>query len=165
MASIAGMFSTMTISSCSQAGFLSGSRLGVECARRQQAAAPQPLIIEAAHKKGAGSTTNGRDSNAQRLGVKLYGGEECQPGCIIVRQRGTKVHPGNNVGMGKDHTLYALIDGVVAFEYVSSSQKKVSVYPRVEVESNENSRKARKRAYHQAKREAERAEKEACACC
>lgn len=81
-----------------------------------------------AHKKGTGSTRNGRDSNAQRLGVKRYGGQAVIAGNIIVRQRGTKYHPGNNVGIGKDDTLFALIDGVVTFERKGKSRKKVSVY-------------------------------------
>lgn len=82
-----------------------------------------------AHKKGTGSTRNGRDSNAQRLGVKRYGGQTVRAGNILVRQRGTKMHPGNNVGIGKDDTLFALIDGVVQFERKGKSRKKVSVYP------------------------------------
>lgn len=82
-----------------------------------------------AHKKGTGSTRNGRDSNAQRLGVKRYGGQTVTAGSIIVRQRGTSVHPGNNVGRGSDDTLYSLIDGVVKFEYKTRSRRKVSVYP------------------------------------
>ena len=81
-----------------------------------------------AHKKGTGSTRNGRDSNAQRLGVKRYGGQAVRAGNIIVRQRGTKYHPGNNVGIGKDDTIYALIDGVVNFERKGKNRKKVSVY-------------------------------------
>jgi large subunit ribosomal protein L27 len=82
-----------------------------------------------AHKKGTGSTRNGRDSRAQRLGVKRYGGETVRAGNILIRQRGTRVHPGNNVGIGKDDTLFALIDGVVKFEYKTRSRRKVSVYP------------------------------------
>ncbi len=82
-----------------------------------------------AHKKGQGSTQNNRDSAGRRLGVKKYGGESVIPGNIIIRQRGTKVHPGNGVGMGKDHTIYALIEGVVKFENKSRSQKRVSVVP------------------------------------
>ncbi|MBD2137262.1 50S ribosomal protein L27 [Anabaena sp. FACHB-1237] len=82
-----------------------------------------------AHKKGTGSTRNGRDSNAQRLGVKRYGGQTVRAGNILVRQRGTKVHPGNNVGIGSDDTLFALVDGVVSFERKGKSKKKVSVYP------------------------------------
>ena len=81
-----------------------------------------------AHKKGTGSTRNGRDSNAKRLGVKKYGGETVVAGNIIMRQRGTKIHPGNNVGRGKDDTLFALIDGTVQFERRGKSGKKVSVY-------------------------------------
>ncbi|HBE20151.1 MAG TPA: 50S ribosomal protein L27 [Cyanobacteria bacterium UBA11149] len=82
-----------------------------------------------AHKKGTGSTRNGRDSNAQRLGVKRFGGEVVKSGNILVRQRGTKFHPGNNVGLGKDYTLFALIDGIVTFERKGKNRKKVSVYP------------------------------------
>jgi len=81
-----------------------------------------------AHKKGTGSTRNGRDSNAQRLGVKRYGSEKVRAGNILVRQRGTKYHPGNNVGIGKDDTLFALIDGIVAFERKGKTRQKVSVY-------------------------------------
>ncbi len=80
-----------------------------------------------AHKKGQGSTQNNRDSAGRRLGVKKFGGEAVIPGNIIIRQRGTKVHPGNGVGMGKDHTIFALIEGVVKFENRSTSQKRVSV--------------------------------------
>jgi large subunit ribosomal protein L27 len=82
-----------------------------------------------AHKKGTGSTRNGRDSNSKRLGVKLYGGQVAKSGNILVRQRGTKIHPGNNVGRGKDDTLFALIDGIVTFENKDRRRKKVSVYP------------------------------------
>ena len=80
-----------------------------------------------AHKKGGGSSKNGRDSNAQRLGVKKYSGEKVLAGNIIVRQRGTKVHPGTNVGIGDDDTLFAKKDGVVKFERVGKDKKKVSV--------------------------------------
>lgn len=84
-----------------------------------------------AHKKGAGSSKNGRDSNAKRLGVKRFGGEYVIPGNIIVRQRGTKFHPGENVGIGKDHTLFATAEGVVVFERMRgrSGQKQVRVMP------------------------------------
>jgi len=82
-----------------------------------------------AHKKGQGSTQNNRDSAGRRLGVKKYGGEKVIPGNIIIRQRGTKVHPGNGVGMGKDHTIFAVVEGVVKFENKSRSQKRVSVVP------------------------------------
>ncbi|MCG8617256.1 MAG: 50S ribosomal protein L27 [Desulfobacterales bacterium] len=80
------------------------------------------------HKKAAGSSKNGRDSNAQRRGVKKFGGEAVVAGNIIVRQVGTKIHPGNNVGMGKDYTLFALTDGVVTYERKGRDRKKVSVY-------------------------------------
>jgi large subunit ribosomal protein L27 len=79
------------------------------------------------HKKAGGSSKNGRDSNSQRRGVKRFGGENVRAGNILVRQLGTKFHPGNNVGLGKDYTLFAKIDGVVAFES-SQKRKKVSVY-------------------------------------
>jgi large subunit ribosomal protein L27 len=82
-----------------------------------------------AHKKGQGSTRNGRDSESKRLGVKCFGGESVRAGNIIIRQRGTKVHPGANVGLGKDHTIFALIDGHVKFERKGRTRKKVSVYP------------------------------------
>lgn len=84
-----------------------------------------------AHKKGGGSSRNGRDSNAQRLGVKRFGGEFVIPGNIIVRQRGTKFHPGVNVGIGKDHTLFATAEGFVVFERMRgrNGQKRICVYP------------------------------------
>ena len=84
-----------------------------------------------AHKKGVGSSRNGRDSQGRRLGVKAFGGQPVSAGSIIVRQRGTIFHPGNNVGVGKDYTLFALIDGVVAFERKGKTRKKISVYPQV----------------------------------
>ena len=83
-----------------------------------------------AHKKGLGSSRNGRDSNAKRLGVKAYGGERVTAGAIIVRQRGTVVHPGQNVGVGRDHTLYARVDGQVEFKVSGANNKQtVSVRP------------------------------------
>jgi len=81
-----------------------------------------------AHKKGGGSTRLGRDSQSKRLGVKRYAGQKVNAGTILVRQRGTRIHPGNNVGVGRDYTLYALIDGVVKFEPTSNNRRKVSVY-------------------------------------
>jgi len=81
-----------------------------------------------AHKKGQGSSRNGRDSNAQRRGVKVFGGQVITAGAIIVRQLGTRIHPGKNVGLGKDYTLYSLIDGVVKYERLDKTRKKVSVY-------------------------------------
>jgi len=81
-----------------------------------------------AHKKGAGRTHNGRDSQSKRLGVKRYAGETVSAGSILVRQRGTYIHPGSNVGVGRDYTLYALIDGSVKFEQASKTRRKVSVY-------------------------------------
>jgi large subunit ribosomal protein L27 len=82
-----------------------------------------------AHKKAGGSSRNGRDSAGQRRGVKKYGGEVVRAGNIIVRQLGTKFHAGENVGVGKDYTLFALADGVVKFEHINKQRKKVSVYP------------------------------------
>ncbi len=82
-----------------------------------------------AHKKGVGSSRNGRDSNAQRLGIKRFGGQSVKAGSILVRQRGTKFHPGSNVGKGSDDTLFALVDGVVSFERKDRDRLKISVYP------------------------------------
>ena len=82
-----------------------------------------------AHKKGVGSSKNGRESASKRLGVKIYGGQSCKAGNIIVRQRGTEFHPGNNIGMGKDHTLFALVDGTVNFKVGREDKRIVSVIP------------------------------------
>ena len=82
-----------------------------------------------AHKKAGGSSRNGRDSAGQRLGCKKFGGETVKAGNIIYRQHGTSIHPGNNVGCGKDYTLFALVDGIVQFERMGRDRKKVSVYP------------------------------------
>jgi large subunit ribosomal protein L27 len=82
-----------------------------------------------AHKKGAGSTRNGRDSNSQRRGVKVYGGEKVTAGSVLVRQVGTSIHAGRNVGVGSDFTLFALVDGVVKYEWRSRLTRKVSVVP------------------------------------
>lgn len=82
-----------------------------------------------AHKKGVGSSRNGRDSKPKMLGVKRFGGEVVRPGTIIVRQRGTRFHPGNNVGLGKDFTIFSLIDGEVKFEAMDRNRKRISVYP------------------------------------
>jgi large subunit ribosomal protein L27 len=82
-----------------------------------------------AHKKGQGSTQNNRDSAGRRLGVKKFGGEFVRAGNIIIRQRGTKTHPGNNVGLGNDHTIFALVDGYVKFERKDKKRKQVSVIP------------------------------------
>lgn len=81
-----------------------------------------------AHKKAGGSSRLGRDSQAKRLGVKRFAGQQVNAGTILVRQRGTRIHPGDNVGVGKDYTIYALIDGVVKFEPTSNNRRKVSVY-------------------------------------
>jgi large subunit ribosomal protein L27 len=81
-----------------------------------------------AHKKGGGRTKNGRDSQGKRLGVKRYAGETVNAGTIIVRQRGTRIHPGTNVGVGRDYTLFAMIDGIVKFEPAGNNRRKVSVY-------------------------------------
>ncbi len=81
-----------------------------------------------AHKKGAGRTRNGRDSQSKRLGVKRYAGDTVNAGTILVRQRGTRIYPGNNVGVGRDYTLFALVDGIVKFEPATKNRRKVSVY-------------------------------------
>ena len=85
-----------------------------------------------AHKKGVGSSKNGRESESKRLGVKIWGGQACTAGNILVRQRGTQHHPGLNVGMGKDHTLFALIDGEVVFQKKQKNRSYVSVAPKAE---------------------------------
>jgi large subunit ribosomal protein L27 len=113
-------------------GRLNGARRGLHCIFGRLCY-NGPAMFEFdlqlfASKKGAGSTRNGRDSNAQRLGVKRFGGERVIAGNILVRQRGTKFYPGSNVGIGRDHTLYALVDGVVAFNS-RSDRKHVSVVP------------------------------------
>ena len=82
-----------------------------------------------AHKKGVGSSKNGRESHSKRLGVKIFGGETCKAGNIIVRQRGTEFHPGNNMGMGKDHTLFAVVDGTVSFKVTKEDRRYVSIIP------------------------------------
>ncbi|MEC7748786.1 MAG: 50S ribosomal protein L27 [Chloroflexota bacterium] len=82
-----------------------------------------------AHKKAGGSTNHGRDSNSKRLGVKRYGGERVTSGSIIVRQRGTRIKPGTNVGLGRDYTIFAVIDGEVKFEWAAKGRRRVSVYP------------------------------------
>ncbi len=82
-----------------------------------------------AHKKAGGSTSNGRDSNAKRLGVKRYGGEKVTSGSILIRQRGTKILAGTNVGLGRDHTLFAMTDGEVKYEWAHKGKRRVSVYP------------------------------------
>ncbi len=81
-----------------------------------------------AHKKAGGTSRYGRDSQSKRLGVKRYAGQQVNAGTILVRQRGTRIHPGNNVGVGKDYTLFALIDGIVKYEPTSNNRRKVSVY-------------------------------------
>ncbi|OMO99461.1 Ribosomal protein L27 [Corchorus olitorius] len=126
--SLVGAFRGLSLSSSSTSSFLKGEvglipkTASVSFPRKS----PFPLTIESAHKKGAGSTKNGRDSKGQRLGVKIYGDQAAKPGAIIVRQRGTKFHPGKNVGLGKDHTIYALIDGLVKFEKFGPDRKKVN---------------------------------------
>ena len=88
-----------------------------------------------AHKKGVGSSKNGRESQSKRLGVKIFGGEICKAGNIIVRQRATEFHPGNNIGMGKDHTLFALVDGTVQFKVGKEDRRSVSIIPTENVEA------------------------------
>lgn len=105
-----------------------------------------------AHHVGQGSTRNGRDSESKRLGVKRADGQFVPAGNILVRQRGTKIHPGTNVGLGKDYTLFALVDGTVKFERLGKDKKKVSVYPVVE-EKKETKPKAKTKAKVEAKAE------------
>jgi large subunit ribosomal protein L27 len=88
-----------------------------------------------AHKKGAGSTRNGRSSNSQRRGTKVYGGEKVTAGSVLVRQVGSSIHAGKNVGLGSDYTLFALVDGVVKYEWRTRTQRKVSVYPEAQAQA------------------------------
>ena len=97
-----------------------------------------------AHKKGEGSTANGRDSHAQRLGVKVYGGDAVIPGNIIVRQRGTKFHPGNGVGIGKDHTLFAMAEGIVEFRRKKNERCYVNILPVQDTVVEEKPKRTRK---------------------
>ncbi|KAM0947092.1 putative ribosomal protein L27 [Dioscorea sansibarensis] len=163
---LAGAFKGLSLNSSSFSssssyftGGLSFAPLNLRCARPLSTSFT-PLTIESAHKKGAGSTKNGRDSRGKRLGVKIYGDQIAKPGAIIVRQRGTKFHPGKNVGLGKDHTIFSLIDGLVKFEKFGPDRKKISVYPRIEQPENPNSYKARKREYFRLQRERKKARTE-----
>ncbi|OAY84206.1 50S ribosomal protein L27, chloroplastic [Ananas comosus] len=164
-APLVGAFKGLSLSS-SSSSYLRGDLGALPLFGRSDAGAVSfpvrfpPLTIESAHKKGAGSTKNGRDSRGKRLGVKIYGDQLAQPGAIIVRQRGTKFHPGKNVGLGKDHTIFSLIDGLVKFEKFGPDKKKVSVYPRIEQPENPNSYKARKREYFRLQREKRKARME-----
>ncbi|KAL0381823.1 UNVERIFIED_CONTAM: 50S ribosomal protein L27, chloroplastic [Sesamum angustifolium] len=157
--SLAGAFKGLSIGSSS---FLRGDLGSIHVGKTVSISFPikPPLTIESAHKKGAGSTKNGRDSPGQRLGVKIFGDQVAKPGSIIVRQRGTKFHPGKNVGLGKDHTIFSLIDGLVKFEKFGPDRKKVSVYPRVVQPENPNSYRARKRESFRLQRERRRARRE-----
>ena len=125
-----------------------GARVAAPVSLPLRVAAPQGLSIEAAHKKGAGSTKNGRDSRSQRRGVKVYGDQPVKSGGIIMRQVGNTWHAGNNVGQGKDYTLFALNEGVVKFETIKG-RKCISVYeaPPVVLPA-EGTRKAKRRAMY-----------------
>ncbi|XP_057458486.1 50S ribosomal protein L27, chloroplastic [Lotus japonicus] len=159
---IATAFKGLSLSSSSSSSFFTGSS---SLRPTSLVWAPQtrttPLTIQNAHKKGAGSTKNGRDSESKRLGVKIYGDQVAKPGSIIVRQRGTKFHAGKNVGLGKDYTIFSLIDGVVKFEKYGPDRKKISVYPREIPVENPNSYRARKREYFKMRREKKKARQEA----
>ncbi|KAL3697600.1 hypothetical protein R1sor_011676 [Riccia sorocarpa] len=160
MATLAGSMKGLSLSSSSSSSFMTGetSELCPKFVPCISPAVAQPLTIEAAHKKGAGSTKNGRDSIAKRLGVKIYGDQPAKPGCIIVRQRGTKFHPGKNVGIGRDYTIFSLIDGLVKFEKLGADRKQISVYPITEEKvENPNSRRVKRREEFRAKREKRKA--------
>ncbi|KAI6700851.1 hypothetical protein NL676_015175 [Syzygium grande] len=166
--SLMGSFRGLSLRPSSSASFARGGHLGpvdAAAASSSKLSVSCPVkfpatTIECAHKKGAGSTKNGRDSKGQRLGVKIYGDQAAKPGAIIVRQRGTKFHPGKNVGLGKDHTIFSLIDGLVKFEKFGPDKKKISVYPREVQPVNPNSYRARKREYFRMQRERKKARKE-----
>ncbi|KAI3793870.1 hypothetical protein L1987_36493 [Smallanthus sonchifolius] len=159
---LVGAFKGLSFGSSSSSSFFKGDFGSVPMARKISISMPArtPLTIQNAHKKGAGSTKNGRDSRGQRLGVKIYGDQVAKPGAIIIRQRGTKVHPGKNVGIGKDHTIFSLIDGLVKFEKFGPDRKKVSVYPREVQPENPNSYRNRKRESFRLQRERRKARKE-----
>ncbi|XP_027342337.1 50S ribosomal protein L27, chloroplastic isoform X2 [Abrus precatorius] len=149
------------LSMSSSSSFFAGSSLRAAPSTLVSLPPRCPLTIQNAHKKGAGSTKNGRDSQSKRLGVKIYGDQVAKPGSIIVRQRGTKFHAGKNVGLGKDYTIFSLIDGVVKFEKYGPDRKKVSVYPREVQPENPNSYRARKREYFRMRRERKKAKQAA----
>ncbi|KAL3813899.1 hypothetical protein ACJIZ3_015167 [Penstemon smallii] len=158
-----GAFNGLSIGSSSASSFFKGDFGSINVGQTVSVSFPlkSPLTIESAHKKGAGSTKNGRDSPGQRLGVKIYGDQAAKAGSIIVRQRGTKFHPGKNVGLGRDHTLFSLIDGLVKFEkFGPDHKKKVSVYPREVQPENPNSYRARKRESFRLQRERRKARRE-----
>ncbi|XP_008801675.4 50S ribosomal protein L27, chloroplastic [Phoenix dactylifera] len=159
---LVGAFKGFSLASSSSSSYLKGDLGSLSLRRGASISFPlrAPLTIESAHKKGAGSTKNGRDSRGKRLGVKIYGDQVAQPGAIIVRQRGTKFHPGKNVGLGRDHTIFSLIDGLVKFEKFGPDKKKISVYPRIEQPENPNSYRAKKREYFRLQRERKKAKKE-----
>ncbi|KAK9925524.1 hypothetical protein M0R45_033846 [Rubus argutus] len=160
---LVGAFRGMSLSSTSSSSFFRGDLGSVQLGPKLSLSTnPRrlPLTIQNAHKKGAGSTKNGRDSKGQRLGVKIYGDQVAKPGSIIIRQRGTKFHAGKNVGLGKDHTIFSLIDGLVKFEKFGPDRKKVSVYPRVVQPENPNSYRVRKRENFRLQREKKKARKE-----
>ncbi|GLU18769.1 hypothetical protein SLE2022_350530 [Rubroshorea leprosula] len=162
---LVGAFGGLSVSSSSSSSFFKGDGRPIIVRSRTTSVlfphrSPFPLTIESAHKKGSGSTKNGRDSRGQRLGVKIFGDQLAKPGAIIVRQRGTKFHPGKNVGLGKDYTIFSLIDGLVKFEKFGPDKKKVSVYPREVQPENPNSYRARKREYFRMRRERKKAKQE-----
>ncbi|XP_059640515.1 large ribosomal subunit protein bL27c [Cornus florida] len=159
---LVGALSGLSLSSSSSSSFFKGDFGSINVGHKASVSFPLqfPLTIESAHKKGAGSTKNGRDSKGQRLGVKIYGDQVAKPGAIIIRQRGTKFHPGKNVGLGKDHTIFSLIDGLVKFEKYGPDRKKVSVYPRVVQPENPNSYRVRKRESFRLQRERRKARRE-----
>lgn len=156
---LVGALKGLSLSSSSSSFFNGDSSIIVKKSLSFPYKLKTPLIIEYAHKKGAGSTKNGRDSIGKRLGVKIYGDQAAKAGSIIIRQRGTKFHPGNNVGLGRDYTIFSLIDGLVKFEKYGPDKKKVSVYPCVVQPENPNSRKVKRREYYRLRREQQKARK------
>ncbi|KAL6509164.1 60S ribosomal protein L27 [Orobanche gracilis] len=160
--SLVGAFKGLSLGSRSSSSFFGGDFGSIHIGKNATVSFPikRSLTIQSAHKKGGGSTKNGRDSPGQRLGVKIFGDQAAKAGSIIVRQRGTKFHPGNNVGLGRDYTLFSLIEGLVKFEKFGPDKKKVSVYPRVVQPENPNSYRARKRESFRLQRERKRARRE-----
>ncbi|XP_058227129.1 large ribosomal subunit protein bL27c [Rhododendron vialii] len=158
--SLLAAFKGLSVSSTSSSSFLRGEFGSINLGVKLSPKTKNTLTITCAHKKGAGSTKNGRDSKGQRLGVKIYGDQVAKPGSIIIRQRGTKFHPGKNVGLGKDYTIWSLIDGLVKFEKFGPDKKKVSVYPYEPKPENPNSYRVRKRDAFRKQRERRKARRE-----
>ncbi|KAK3256752.1 60S ribosomal protein L27 [Cymbomonas tetramitiformis] len=156
MAGIVCMLQRATLSGVgsTQSSFAGETRFSAS--KSQTRANPcAPLVIEAAHKKGTGSTKNGRDSNSCRLGVKVYGEQPVKAGGIIVRQRGQTFKAGENCLLGRDYTVFSTIEGIVKFEHITKTKKKVSVYPVEETTEVKDNRRTRRLAQYTSRKAVE----------